>query len=174
MLAWHLRQYNAYTWELSDSHNPLVRLAHHDNYLMVETFGKVQSQRRAESTQPWALFTNAFFTVDFFEKAHNFRSTVTDHLSPWETTMVEIGTLPVKSTDVAISDGNSVLWVAERALEVVEHAIVALKALPSALGTIFLDHVERVLGTHLRTVHLRLQQSELKLYMRWYKFIRHS
>lgn len=171
VVAWHLRQYNTNTWDLPGNNSPLMSLTDYTNYAMFETFGKDPYPLRAEATGPWALLTNALFTVDYFEKAQHFRSTIKGNLSPWELSLVKIGVLPVKDKGTRISGGNTVLWVAERALEVVEHAILALKALPPALGAVFLTHVEHVLGTHLKIVHLRLQQGELTFYMGWYKLI---
>lgn len=138
-----------------------MRLAHDKKYLMVDTFGKHKKPQNTQAAQPWTLFTNAFFTVDYYEKLEHLRNLVKPDLSPWEKALIQNGVLPASNTYLALSNDATALWAVERAIELAEHAIVALNALPPALGTAFIRHVDVVLHTHLKIVLMRLDQSEI-------------
>lgn len=127
---------------------------------MFESFGKDRKQRSTQSTGPWALFTNAFLTVNYFEKREDFRNHVLLGLSPWESTLLSNGVIPLDNSHYAPTDGNTTIRAVQQALQFVKHATMALDMLPPALGTAFFAHVDAVLRTHLEIVQMLWKQGE--------------
>lgn len=130
---------------------------------MFDGFGKHVSLRRILSTKPWAVFTNAFFTVDYYEKSQRLSILIEPELSPWEETLRQQGVLPSVSNYGGLSGDETKILAIWRAIEVTEHAIVALKVLPLGLGAAFIEHVDTTLKVHLEIVLMRLKQSKLLL-----------